>query len=340
MVRIGIVGRGFMGNMHLGAYAHIRGAKVAAICDTRKEMLKPEVEVAGNIDLSGGKIDFNRMKWYNRLDNLLADPDIDVVDITLPTYLHVGAAVKSFKAGKNVICEKPLALNSRDAARIVAAAKKAGKRLFVGHCIRYWPVYAKAREIVRSGKYGKLLSARFVRLSLAPVWSWKNWILDHKRSGDAAMDLHIHDSDFVLYTFGAPKSVVSHGAGLGLKKQRLDHIITAYEYPGGALVTAEGSWIYAPGFGFQMQFAIALEKATLLCGPDLNLMIHPVKGKSSKVRVSTLTGYALELRDFVACLRKDKPCEVVTPESALQSVKLVEAEIKSALTGKRVPVRL
>jgi len=339
-VRIGIVGRGFIGNMHLSAYAGIRGAKVVAICDKRRAMLKRDVAVAGNIELGGGKIDFGRMKWYTSLDKMLADPNVEVVDITLPTYLHADAALKSFAAGKHVICEKPLALNSKDAARMVTAAKKAKKRLFVGHCIRYWPAYAKAREIVRSGKYGKVLSARFVRLSLTPTWSWDNWILDHKRSGDATTDLHIHDSDFILYTFGAPRAVVSRGVGLGLRKDRLDHIMTAYEYPDGKLVTAEGSWIYAPGFGFQMQFVIAMDKATLMCGPDLNLMIHPIKGKSSKVRVSKLDGYALELRDFVTCLRKDKPSEVVTAKSALQSVKLVEAEIKSALTGKRVPVKL
>lgn len=337
-VKIGIVGRGFMGSMHLGAYASIPGAEVVAVCDTDQKKLKADASAAGNIAVSSAQTDWDKVTWYPSLDAMLKNPAIDVVDITLPTYLHADAVVKAFGAGKHVICEKPMALTSKDAKRMIDAAKKAHKRLFVGHCIRYWPAYAKAREMVQSGKYGKVVSARFVRLSLTPVWSWDNWLLDAKRSGGAALDLHIHDSDFVLYTFGAPKAVVSHGTGL--KQGRIDHIVTAYEYGDGKLVTAEGSWVYAAGFGFQMQFAIALEKATLMCGPDLKLMIHPVKGKSSSVRVSKLDGYTLELRDFIACVRKDKFSDVVPPQSALQSVKLLEAEMNSVQTGKRVAVKL
>ena len=337
-VRIGVVGRGFMGSMHLDAYASMRGAEVVAVCDHDNKKLKAEAAVGGNIALGGGKTDWGKVSWYGNLEALLADEAVAVVDITLPTYLHADAAVKAFAAGKHVICEKPMAVTSKDAKRMVDAARKAGKRLFVGHCIRYWPAYAKAREMVRSGQYGKVVSARFVRLSLTPTWSWNNWLLDAKRSGGAALDLHIHDSDFVLYTFGAPKSVVSHGTGL--ERGRIDHLVTSYEYGDGKLVTAEGSWIYAPGFGFQMQFTIALEKATLMCGPDLKLMLHPVKGKSLPVRVSRLDGYALELRDFVACLSRDKASAVISPESALRSVQLLEAEMKSVKTGRRVAVRL
>ena len=339
-VKIGIVGRGFMGSMHLAAYAGIRGAQVVGICDKRKEMLRPDAQAGGNIDLGGGTIDSSRVKWYSRLEEMLGDPEMDVVDITLPTHLHAGTALKAFAAGKHVICEKPLALNSTDAARIIAGAKKARKRLFVAHCIRYWPPYARAHELVRSGKYGKVLSARFVRLSPTPGWSAGGWITHRKFSGDAALDLHIHDSDFVLYTFGAPRAVVSRGAGIGLKKGRFDHIATTYEYADGKLVTAEGSWIYAPGFEFEMQFAVAMEKATLVCKPDLSLTLHPVKGKSRKLRLPQRDGYDLELRDFVSCLRTGRPCKVVTPNSALQAVKLVEAEIRSARTGRRVAVRL
>lgn len=337
-VRIGIVGRGFMGNMHLNNYAGNPGAKVVAICDIDKAKLTADVKATGNIALGGGKTDFNRMKWYSKLDEMLQDPEIDLVDITLPTSLHAGAAVKAFAAGKHVMSEKPMAMSAKDAERMVDAAKKAGKLLFVGHCIRYWPAYARARELIQSGRYGKVLSARFVRLSLLPTWSWDNWLLDNPRSGGAALDLHIHDSDFILYTFGMPKSVVSHG--MCMVKDRLDHIMTSYEYGDGKLVTAEGSWVFAPGFGFQMQFAVAMEKATVSCAPDMKLMIHPRNGKSQEVAVDKRDGYALELRDVVDCVTKRKFSRVVAPESAVESVRLLEAEMKSARTGKRVALKI
>lgn len=336
MVRIGLAGRGFMGGGHLMTYAGMKSAKVVSICDKRKEALTPHFRTSGNISTDGASVDFEKMRWHTRFEDMLTDPEIDVVDICLPTHLHAEAAIAAFRAGKHVICEKPLARNSKDAARMVAEAEKRDKRLFVGHCIRYWPAYARAREIIRSGKYGKVLSARFVRLSTTPTWTADNWILEAKNSGAAAMDLHIHDSDFILYTFGAPAAVVSRGGRLNNKREPLDHFSTFYEYPDGKLVTAEGSWIYAPGFAFRMQFAVAMEKASMELGADGKLMLHTMKGKSSEVKLPAESGYELELRDFLLCIARNRASKVVTPQSAVESVKLVEAEMKSAISGKRV----
>ena len=126
---------------------------------------------------------------------------------------------------------------------MVAAAKQARRRLFVAQCIRFWPAYATARDIIRSRKHGKVRSAVFTRLSATPTWSWKQWLHDPRKSGSAALDLHIHDSDYILYVFGKPKSVFSRGCGSPQKG--FEHIVTTYDYGRSSLIMAEGAWEYS-----------------------------------------------------------------------------------------------
>ena len=98
-----------------------------------------------------------------------------------------------------------MALTVTDCDRMIQAARKSGKILQIGHCVRFWPEYAKAKEIVDSGKYGRVVAAMFQRLGAAPGWSVDNWFINEKRSGGVALDLHIHDTDYVQYLFGMPK---------------------------------------------------------------------------------------------------------------------------------------
>lgn len=333
-LRIGIVGLGFMGKMHFDVYSQMKTANVAAICELDAKKRRGDwSSIAGNLGAGSGKQDLSGIAMYSSLDRMLAEADLDVVDVTLPTYLHAEASIAALKAGRNVFCEKPMALNSADCGKMIAAARKARKKLFVGHCIRYWPEFAKMRQIVRGKRYGRVTSAIFTRIVGTPTWSYQGWLLDGKRSGGAALDLHIHDADFVLYLLGKPRSVVSHGCGM--RKGQFDHIVTCYEFAGNTLVSAEGTWEYPPTYPFSMSFRIVMEKATLALQPE-GLMLFPAKGAPKCVKVDPGDGFGHELRDFVDCVAKNRKSEIVTPESAMRSVKLVEAEIKSATTGKAV----
>ena len=161
--------------------------------------------------------------------------------------------------------------------------------------------------------------------------------MDAKRSGGAPLDLHVHDTDFILHLLGKPKNVFSQASGK--TRGRMDHIVTTYACNKNQMVMAEGAWDYAPGFPFEMSFRLVLEKATLQMTPDLVLHCHPLKGKSRKVKLPSGDGYLNELKHFTECIGKNKASPVVKPESAMQAVKLVEAEMESARTGKPVTVR-
>jgi predicted dehydrogenase len=337
MIKVGIVGLGFMGKMHFRCYKALEEVKITAICDIDEEKFKETGGVAGNISGAEKPLDFSDISFYTNFDKMLKEADIDAVSITLPTYLHAKFTIKALKAGLNVLCEKPMAMNVNECRQMMDTAKQSRKLLQIGHCIRFWPEYAATKKIIDSGKYGKVLSATFQRLSLTPTWSWDNWLLDGKRSGGATLDLHIHDSDYVQYVFGMPKEVFSRGAK-GQSKD-IDHIVTNYIY-NGKIVTAEGGWIMTPKFGFEMSFNIALEKATIVynCTQNPAFKICPLKGEMIMPKVEAGDGYSIEISHFVKAVSGKSVPKILTPAQSCDSVKLIEAEKKSARNGRKVAI--
>lgn len=342
MIKVGIIGLGFMGKMHFDNYAGIKGVKVVAIADIDKKKRAGDWSaIAGNIAGKGKGPNLKGITMYEKAEDLIKDPNVDVVDITLPTNQHIKYTLKSLAAGKPTICEKPMARTSAEAKKMAEAAKKSKTPLFIGHCIRFWPEYAKLKEIVDSKKYGAVLQATFCRFSLTPTWSWDNWLLDYKRGGGAALDLHIHDTDFVQYLFGKPQTISASMAGF--KPGQPDHIRANYTFKGkkNLMVTTEGGWMYTPGFGFTMNFRVHCEKATIVydCNADKTFAVHPRKGKTIYPKVNKGDGYSNELAYFMQCIGKGIKPKVITPESSIFSVKMIEAEISSAKSGGK-PVKI
>jgi len=336
MVRVALVGCGFMGRMHYSRWSAIDGVEVTAICHTDTDRLKRENTASGNIEVDGAAIEFNKLSLYSDFAEMLAEGGLDAVSITLPTDLHAAFSIKALEAGLHVLCEKPMALNVAQCDNMIAAAKRSGKNLQIGHCIRFWPEYAKAKEMVDSGEYGKVVAATFRRLGSIPTWSRSNWFTDEGRSGGMALDLHIHDTDFVQYLLGMPRAVRSFGAkslGLGLT-----HVVTQYLYGDDRMITAEGSWQMMPSFGFEMSFNIEMEKATLVYDNTREpaFKVCPPTGEAFTPELQKADGYSLEMAHFVKAIRGEKVKRVTTLEQSRNSVRIVEAEKESAETGKSV----
>jgi predicted dehydrogenase len=338
MKRIGILGLGFMGRTHYNNYNKIEGAKVVAVCDIVKEKLATKSGVTGNISNQNNTVDLTGIDLFTDADTMFREANLDAVSITLPTYLHKEYTIKALNAGINVLCEKPMALNSQDCKQMVDAAERCGKVLQVGHCIRFWPEYVKAREIIQSGIYGKLKAANFHRLSLSPTWVWDNWLLDAQRSGGALLDLHIHDVDFVQYLFGVPL-FVSAKAMKGISGG-YDHAVVQYIYNDDKLITAEGGWIMTKSFGFQMSFEMIFDKAVVCYDskkkPTLN--IYPESGDAFSPEIQNGNGYLLELEHFIKTISGQTVPEIITPKQSLLSLKLIEAEIRSADSLEKVAI--
>jgi predicted dehydrogenase len=337
MIRLGLVGLGFIGQQHFGVHAELPGVEVVAVADSRPERVAAQVpSVGGNLG-EAQNLDLSAQARYTSLGEMLAAEQLEAVDLCVPTFRHAELAVQALEAGVHVICEKPMALTVAECDRMLAAAQASGRLLCVAQCIRFWPAYEVLAEMVHSGQLGRLVSAKFWRLSSRPTWSEGGWLMDNARSGGALLDLHVHDADFILSLFGMPPAVMSRAANSFSAGDPVDHVLTEYLYP-GFVCTAEGSFAMPPSFPFNMAFTVAGERGLLSfsLGQDPNLLFYPTEGEPQAPGASAETGYLREMRYFLGCLEAGKAPERVPPESAREAVRLVAAEAESARTGAPV----
>jgi predicted dehydrogenase len=292
--------------------------------------------VTGNV-ASSGDLDLGRdVKVYRALPELLADPAVELVDLCVPTPLHPEQSIAALNAGKHVLCEKPLALNAEQARQIVQTAQGAKGFFMPAMCMRFWPGWAWLKQVVAEKTYGKVLAARFRRMSETPAWS-KGTYTSGNTSGGALFDLHIHDTDFVQFLFGRPKSVFATGVVRGADS--IDHVVTQYNYPGGPAVYAEGSWLLAKGFN--MAYTLLCERATI--DYDLSRGAEALKvieeGQAPRVvNPGEGDGYSGEIRHLLESVLSGKPPAIVTAADGLSAVQICEAEAKSVRTGQVVAV--
>lgn len=335
--RVAIVGFGFMGRMHYGNWKKVKGAKVVALCDKDTSQFKSPIQ-GGNLAGADASTDFGDAVIYDDFDRMLAEAKPDVISLTLPTPLHVPLTVKALQAGVSVLCEKPMALDAAACATMVKAAKSApnGARLMIAQCLRFWPCYVFLKKLVDSRKYGKVIAASFRRYSAPPGWGkGKSWFSDESKSGGVALDLHIHDTDIVNYLFGMPVAVTS--AAAYAKDGSMQYISTLYDV-GGAAVTAEGSWAMTPTLGFEAGYVVTFEKAVVVLDGKraTPLCVYPLKGDPIVPKLAEGDGYEYEIRWFMDVLCGKKVTCVTTPEQSRDSVRIVDAEKKSAKLGKTV----
>jgi predicted dehydrogenase len=339
MIKIGILGAGFMGRGHYDRYQKIPGVQVTAWADVEAERRKGVLLAQGNIDLGLKKLDLSGVTSYAGAAQLIAKSDVDVVDVCLPTYLHSRYAVAALQSGKHVFCEKPMALSLSQADAMIEAAAANRRTLMIGQCIRFWPEYLYLKKLIESQELGKPLSLRFSRMGTAPLWSWQGWMLDAKKSGGAILDLHIHDVDFVHYMLGKPRAIYAQGGNAGSTTGE-DFVEAVYDYPDIPRVTIEAGWMRG-GLGFQAGYDAWFEGGFLRYRgwetPALSLYLNDGK-EPTHPQAEPGDAYSNELLYFVECLNKGLAPTRCLPESARDSLALIFAEQKSL--RKKALVRL
>jgi len=338
MVKVAIIGAGFMGSMHAQVYQNLPNVELAAIVDVD----------LGRAEKLAGKYG---TRPYSQIKNILIRDDIDAVDICLPTFLHPRYTVEAAKAGKHVFCEKPIALNLKDADWMIEEVEKKGMKFMVGHVLRFWPEYAKIREISESGKLGKPIFISCTRLSSPPTWAWQGWLTDVKRSGGVLVDFHIHDIDFLLYLLGKPVSVYSKAAGIF---PSYNHVFTTLDFPQGIVGVAEGGWDMPGSFPFTMSLIGLFEKGavefnncyerTLIIYPENKEQEYPEIETESQTatdvegNIAELGGYFSELKYFIDCLQKGEHPDIAGGKVARDALEVMFLAKKSLETGKVVEI--
>ncbi|WP_437188393.1 Gfo/Idh/MocA family protein [Planctomicrobium sp. SH668] len=349
-LRIGIIGLGFMGMTHFEAIKHVNGAHVAAIATRSKKKLAGDwSDIQGNFGPRGSaQTDLTGVKTYEDHQDLLNDPDIDLVHLCLPTDQHESITIEALEAGKHVLVEKPIAIELEAAERMLAAAKKAGKMLLVGHVLPFFPEFNWAREAVTSGRYGKLLGASFRRVIAPPAWS--SDISDFRKLGGWGIDLHIHDNHYIGLLCGIPKSVFSRGL---LKEGFVNHVSTQYIYDDADLaVSCISGGIAAGQLKFAQSFELLLEKATIqldvgtygeewVVNRPLTLIPNegPVETPNPGGSTEWCGAFIGEIQTAVDAIKAGEPAHVLSGELACEALKICYAEAESIRSGKITPVR-
>lgn len=332
MLKIGLIGAGFMGGMHAACYQALAGEAVmiTAVADIREEKAMAIAEKSG-------------AEIYKSGLELILSADVDAIDICLPTYLHTEHAIQAMKRGLPVFIEKPVCLSEIEMSQLLQNAQESKVPVMVGQCIRLWSEYAWLKKAIVENTYGKLLSGVFKRVSPTPTWAWNNWLHKPECSGTVATDMHVHDIDFIRYILGEPSAIsasaVRDDSGV------IQQMFSTLHY-GEAVITAEACWDYPQNFPFEMAFRVKFEEATVVfsSGADPSLSVYSKDGdkfvpelekdfegeNNIGGNLSSLGAYYTELKYFTNALTNDRPLEVAPLDEAILSVQLVNKLIAFA----------
>jgi predicted dehydrogenase len=321
MVRVGIVGFGFIGRVHAASW-HELGAEIHVYSDP---------PLAGVTDLPPG------VHLQDDLDSLIEA--VELVDICVPTFLHAEIAVQAATAGRHVLCEKPIANTVADAASMVAAAQRAGVQLHVGHVVRWFPEYAAARAAVADGRIGRVGVIRLARESSPPDRAPNSWLYEQKLSGGVIGDLMIHDMDYARWLAGDVVRVHTRAVG-----DPLDHAYVILTHRSGVLTHLTGSWSHpAPTFRTRVEIAgdhglISYDSAT---DRPLEMTLTSAGDALASVglppSIAVGSPYTRELRDVLAAV-SGGPAPRVDSADAIAALRIALAALESAQRGTSVEV--
>ena len=332
MVTIAIIGAGFMGSAHAANYAALgERVRVKAVCGRSLERAARVADTVG----AEPTVD---------LDAALLDPEVDAVDICLPTPLHRAVAERALDARKHVLLEKPIALTAADADAILAAAERNGKLLMVGLVLRFWPEYVELGRLVAAGELGRPLAVSTQRLS--PPADWADWLGDRAQSGGTAVDLLIHDFDQMNRLLGTPRRVDAREPEPG-------HVHALVEYD-GASGLAEGSMRMPRSYPFSSAVRVLCEQGaaeyTFTAAPvegegnigasssPRGLRVYPTNGAVRVEPVESADPWGPEIAYFVSCLEQGRQPAEGTGEQARQALLVSLAANRSIAGGRPEPV--
>jgi predicted dehydrogenase len=348
-LRVGIVGVGGMGAWHAARWKQLLSDRsdrleLTGFYDVSREATAKAVEEYGG-------------QAFESLTDLLAA--VDVVDICTPTSHHKPPVLAAAAAGKDIVCEKPLARHLRDAEEMVAACQAAGVRLFVAQVVRFFRQFSLAKAILDSGALGSPGVFRSVRGGSPPHATGRSWFSDFEQSGGVVMDVSIHDIDFARWCFGDVERVFARGLYPGGMETRSgvqppvskDHALIILRFENGVIGHIEGSWAYPPG-RFRTLFEIAGDQGLIefdsMAPAPLTVTLLPESGADASPQLPDIPRhhsplasgddpYYLELEHFVNCLENGDEF-LVSPQDGLEAVRVALAAIESLRTGEPVDV--
>ncbi len=326
-MRIGIVGAGSMARAHAPGWI-AAGAELVGIVAKHRSSAAVLAEQFGT-------------RVFDSYKDLLTA--VDVIDLCVPTDLHKTMTMQAAAARKHVICEKPLALTIKDGQAMIDACKEAGVRLFIAMVLRFFPQYQAAQKAVVAGQIGDLGVLRLKRVSYQPSGD-DAWFANEARSGGLLLDLMVHDFDYASWLAGKVERVFAKSVRSKKPNAQGDYALVTLRFKNGCMALIEGGWAYPLGV-FRTAFDIAGRKGLIEWNSDSTETIHPFLESTSPevarvglpLTVLSEDPYTSEIKHAFDAIKNNKPF-AVTPQDALEAVRIALAARDSLKTGKPVYV--
>ena len=327
-MRIGIIGAGGMGAVHAQAW-RAAGADVVGVFS---KALDSAQKLASSV---GGTA-------FASVAELLEG--VDVVSVCTPTPSHLEFTRLAAGAGKHVVCEKPIALTVQDAQSMISACQMAGVRLYIGHVVRFFPQYRAALETTSSGSLGSLGVIRLKRAAFQPRKTTDNWFLDESQSGGMIVDLMVHDFDYARAVGGPVERVFARSARAVNPESPTDYALVTLRFASGAIGLVEGGWAYPQGV-FRTGFDIACSDGLIEWSSDASSTVLPFLENAVQdmsevglpLSILAEDPYLTQIKHVKLALETNTPF-AVTPDDALEALKIALAAKQSVKTGKAVGV--
>jgi myo-inositol 2-dehydrogenase / D-chiro-inositol 1-dehydrogenase len=343
-VGVGLVGSGFISEMHAQAFSLTALASVRAVASKSPDHA---AAFAGRWGIPW---------WHTDYRELVGRPDVDLVCVGAPNWLHRDIVVAAAQAGKHVICEKPLARTLQEADEMIAACRSAGVKLMYAEEICFAPKYVRAKELADEGALGEVY---LVRQSEQHYGPHSDWFWDPELAGGGVlMDMGCHGIEFARWVHGKPQArSVSAEVGTFVHYERTkaeDHAIVTVRFDGRRAGLIEASWAKPGGMDDRAEIvgSRGVTYADLLRGSSLTTFSEVGYGyaveKAPDTRGWTFTmfdelwnyGFPQEMDHFARCVAQDAvPLE--TGEDGRAVLEIIYAAYRAARHGKvELPLQL
>jgi predicted dehydrogenase len=341
-VRVGIVGAGFVAELHAEALRLVPNAEVVAVASP----------TPGHAEAFAAKHGIAR--HFTSHEELLREGGVDLISVACPNDLHAQVTIAAAQAGVHVVCEKPLCLNLQDADEMIAACKRAGVKLMYAEELLFAPKYVRAKRLVEEGALGEVYLVKQGECHYGPH---SDWFWDVNRSGGGVlMDMGCHSVEFGrwIYEQQRPLSVYAH-LGRFAHRDRTrgeDQSVCIVEYDGGRVAVADNSWARTGGIDDRAELygTQGLTIADLIRGNALTTFSHPGYGyaveKAPETKGWSFTGFEemwnygfpQEFQHFVGCVARDEQ-PIETGEDGRMVLEMLCAAYQSARLGRKVSLR-
>ncbi|MCX7716957.1 MAG: Gfo/Idh/MocA family oxidoreductase [Candidatus Sumerlaeaceae bacterium] len=349
-IRIGIIGCGAIAAIHIKAYRAIKGVEVVACADISLERAR---SFATKYELPRAYEDYVQM---------LASEKLDAVSVCTPNYAHCEPTVKALEAGFHVLTEKPIAMNAREAARMLDTARRTGRLLTVGHHMRFQPAARFLKRLIAAGDLGQIYFGRSHALRRRGVPGWGEFHIKSKSGGGPLIDIGVHTLDLIIWLMGSPVPTTVTGSVFTKFGNRPDFYSNWGDYKReeydvedfacGFVKFADGSALLLEA-SWAAHLPVHESYAQVILGDRGGAQFRPFCNEGAPLEILTARDEALvdirpsalpevdvyeeEMKHWIASIRGEAEV-LVKPEESLNIQRLIDAIYLSSERGREVVV--